>query len=61
MASPRRTRTYSIWRLSAIEDEFTRLEKEHGMGKATLKCDKPPEKLVEAIDKLEEKTMAFKL
>ena len=42
-------------RLSAIEDEFARLEKERGTGKVTLKRNKPPEKLVEAIDELEEK------
>ena len=48
-------------RLSAIEDEFSRLEKERGTGKATLKRDKAPEKLVEAIDRLEDKIKAFKL
>jgi C-terminal topoisomerase domain len=31
------------------------------MGKATLKRDKPPEKLVEATDRLEEKIKTFKL
>ena len=48
------------WRLSAIEDEFATLEKERGTGKATLMCDKPPGKLVEAIDGLEN-IKAFKL
>jgi DNA topoisomerase-1 len=48
-------------RLGAIEDEFARLEKERGTGKATLKRDKPTEKLAEAIDKLEEKIKTFKL
>ena len=48
-------------RLRAVEDEFTRLEKERGMGKATIKRDKAPEKLVEEIDVLEEKIKAFKL
>jgi len=48
-------------RLGAIEDEFARLEKERGTGKATLKRDKAPEKLVEAIDRLEDKIKAFKL
>ena len=48
-------------RLSAIEDEFARLEKERGTNKAALKRDKPSEKLVEAIDRLEEKIKAFKL
>jgi DNA topoisomerase-1 len=48
-------------RLGAVEDEFARLEKERGTGKATLKRDRPAEKLVEAIDKLEDKIKAFKL
>ena len=48
-------------RLSAIDDDYARLEKERGTGKATLKRDRPPEKLVEAIDKLEDKIKAFKL
>jgi len=48
-------------RLRAVEDEFARLEKERGTGKATLKRDKAPEKLVEAIDKLEDKIKTFKL
>ena len=37
------------------------IEKERGTGNATLKRDKPPEKLVEAIDGLEERIKAFKL
>jgi DNA topoisomerase I len=48
-------------RLRAIDDEFARLEKERGTGKATLKRDRAPEKLVEAIDRLEDKIKAFKL
>ena len=48
-------------RLRAIDDEFARLEKERGTGKATLKRDKAPEKLVEAIDRLEDKIKTFKL
>ena len=48
-------------RLRVIEDEFKRLEKERGTGKATLKRDKTPEKLVEAIDKLDDKIKTFKL
>lgn len=48
-------------RLRAIDDDFARLEKERGTGKATLKRDKPAEKLVETIDKLEDKIKAFKL
>ncbi|KAI9437647.1 DNA topoisomerase I [Lactarius indigo] len=48
-------------RLRAVEDDFARLEKERGTGKAALKRDRPVEKLTEAIDKLEEKIKAFKL
>jgi DNA topoisomerase I len=48
-------------RLRAIDDEFARLEKERGTSKATLKRDRPSEKLVEGIDKLEDKIKAFKL
>jgi len=47
-------------RLSAIGDELAGLEKERRTGKATLKRDKPSEKLVEAIDRLE-MIRAFKL
>lgn len=48
-------------RLRVIEDDFARLEKERGTRKAALKRDRPTEKLVEGIDKLEEKIKAFKL
>ncbi len=48
-------------RLGAIDDEFARLEKERGTSKATLKRDRAPEKLVEAIDRLEDKIKTFKL
>lgn len=48
-------------RLRAIDDEFARLEKERGTSKATLKRDRAPEKLVEAIDRLEDKIKTFKL
>lgn len=48
-------------RLRAIDDEFERLEKERGTGKATLKRDRAPEKLAEGIDRLEDKIKAFKL
>jgi DNA topoisomerase I len=48
-------------RLSAIDDEFARLEKERGTRKATLKRDRAPEKLVETIDRLEDKIKTFKL
>jgi len=47
-------------RLSAIGDELARLKKERRTGKATPKHDKPSEKLVEAIDRLE-MIKAFKL
>lgn len=48
-------------RLAAIEEEFERLEKERGTGKATLKRPKLPEKIEEAIAKLDEKIKTFKL
>lgn len=48
-------------RLEAIEEDFNRLKKEQGTGKAWLKRDKPPEKVEEAIDKLSAKIKAFKL
>jgi hypothetical protein len=49
-----------LW-LSEIEDEFATLNhKERGTGKAKPKRDKP-ENLVEAIDRLEDETRAFKL
>jgi DNA topoisomerase-1 len=48
-------------RLDAIEDEFAKLEKERGTGKAALKRDRPPEKLIEAIEKLEDRIKTFKL
>jgi DNA topoisomerase-1 len=48
-------------RLRAVEDEFARLEKERGTRKAALKRDKPAEKLIESIDKLEDKIKAFRL
>jgi len=48
-------------RLHAIDEEFARLEKERGTGKATLKRDRATEKLIDAIDKLEDKIKTFKL
>jgi DNA topoisomerase I len=48
-------------RLSAVEDDFARLKKERGTNKAVLKRDKPPEKLIEGIDRLDEKIKTFKL
>jgi DNA topoisomerase-1 len=48
-------------RLDAIEDDFKRLAKERGTKRATLKREKPAEKIEEMIDKLTEKIKAFKL
>ena len=48
-------------RLRAVDEEFARLEKERGTGKAALKRDRPAEKLIESIDKLEDKIKAFRL
>ncbi|KAI0075760.1 hypothetical protein K474DRAFT_1663863 [Panus rudis PR-1116 ss-1] len=48
-------------RIKEIEDEFKRLKKERGTGKASLKRERPTEKIEEAIDKLDEKIKAFKL
>jgi DNA topoisomerase-1 len=48
-------------RIADVEAEFERLTKERGTGKATLKREKAPEKIEQAIDKLDEKMKAFKL
>lgn len=48
-------------RLAAIDEDFERLEKERGTKKATLKRERPEDKLIEAIDKLSDKIKAFKL
>ena len=48
-------------RLAAVEEDFERLAKERGTKKATLKKDRPTDKLEEGIDKLTEKIKAFKL
>ncbi len=48
-------------RIEAIEEEFKRLAKERGTGKAALKRDRPTEKIEEAIAKLTEKIKSFKL
>ncbi|OBZ70772.1 DNA topoisomerase 1 [Grifola frondosa] len=48
-------------KLKEIEAEFKRLEKERGTGKATLKKERPTEKIEEGIDKLDEKIKTFKL
>ncbi|KAF6762991.1 topoisomerase I [Ephemerocybe angulata] len=48
-------------RLEGVEADFKRLAKERGTKKASLKKERPSDKLEEAIDKLEEKIKAFKL
>lgn len=48
-------------RLQTVEEEYKRLKKERGTGKASLKRDKPPEKVEEAIEKLTARIKAFKL
>jgi DNA topoisomerase I len=48
-------------RVEEIEAEFERLKKERGTGKASLKRDRPPEKIEDAIVKLEEKINTAKL
>ncbi|KNZ72791.1 DNA topoisomerase 1 [Termitomyces sp. J132] len=48
-------------RLLAIDEDFKKLAKERGTKKATLKRDKPIEKIEESIDKLTEKIKGFAL
>jgi len=48
-------------RIAAIEDDFKQLAKERGTGKATLKRERPVEKLEDSIDKLNAKIKTFKL
>ena len=48
-------------REEAVNDEYKRLAKERGTGKATLKRDKAPEKIEEQIEKLDEKIKTHKL
>ena len=48
-------------RRKEIETEFKRLAKERGTGKATLKRERPTDKIEESIDKLDEKIKTFKL
>lgn len=48
-------------RIKDIEDEFKRLAKERGTGKAELKREKSTDKLEESIEKLDEKIKTFKL
>lgn len=48
-------------REKAVLDEYKRLAKERGTGKATLKREKAPEKIEEAIAKLDDRIKTFKL
>ena len=48
-------------RLGEIDAEFERLAEERGTGKASLKREKPAEKIEEAIDKLDERITTAKL
>lgn len=48
-------------KIKEINDEFKRLKKERGTGKAELKREKPTDKIEEAIDKLDDKIKTFKL
>ncbi|THU95636.1 hypothetical protein K435DRAFT_666037 [Dendrothele bispora CBS 962.96] len=48
-------------KIAAIEDEFKRLKKERGKSVASLKKEKPAEKIIESIEKLTEKIKTFKL
>jgi len=48
-------------RLDVVEADFKRLKKERGTSKATLKRERAPEKIEEAIDKLDDRIKTFKL
>ncbi|KAF7321369.1 DNA topoisomerase I [Mycena kentingensis (nom. inval.)] len=48
-------------RIETIEDDFKTLAKERGTGKATLKREKPVDKIIESIDKLTQKIKDSKL
>jgi DNA topoisomerase-1 len=48
-------------RIGEIDEEFKRLSKERGTGKAVLKRERAEDKIEEAIDKLSEKIRSFKL
>jgi DNA topoisomerase I len=48
-------------KIKDVEDEYKRLKKERGTGKATLKRERPAEKLEEAIGNLDDKIKTFKL
>ncbi|ETW80762.1 hypothetical protein HETIRDRAFT_476461 [Heterobasidion irregulare TC 32-1] len=48
-------------KIKDIEEEFKRLKKERGTGRAAFKRERPAEKIEEAIEKLDEKIKTFKL
>lgn len=48
-------------KIEDIKADFKRLAKERGTGKATLKRERPVEKMEEAIEKITEKIKAFRL
>jgi DNA topoisomerase-1 len=48
-------------KIEAAEAEYKRVAKERGTGKAKLKRDRPPEKIEETVQKLDEKIKTFKL
>ena len=48
-------------KIADVKEEFKRLAKERGTGKAVLKRERPVEKIEEAIEKLTEKIKAFRL
>ena len=51
----------SIDELRRLQLASARLEEEWGTGKAILKTQQAPEKLVDAVDELEDRAKAFKL
>jgi DNA topoisomerase-1 len=48
-------------RIAVIEEDYKRLAKERGAGKAVLKRERAVEKIEEAIQKLDERIKTFKL
>ena len=48
-------------RIAVIEADYKKLAKERGTGKASLKRERPAEKIEEAIQKLDERIKTFKL
>ncbi len=55
------TKSMLAERIKVVEDEFNRLAEERGTKGAALKRDRAPEKIEEAISKLDSKIKAFKL